>query len=110
MDPRHRGYLVNTNRVVILALTLTGLLMDGFQAADLPITLALLVWLWLSLCVRVEAKLLARTRRHPERLPNHCIRSHRNRAAVSTKARYVHRIGTLRFGRRGIFAVLGSLR
>ena len=58
MYARQRNRLININRVVILALTLIGLLMDGLQLADLPCTLALFVWLWLPLCTRLEAHLL----------------------------------------------------
>lgn len=58
MNTRQRSFLVNLNRVLILALTSMGLLMDGLQRSDLPCTIALLVWLWLPLCTRVESKLL----------------------------------------------------
>lgn len=58
MNTRQRSYLVNLNRVLIFALSFTGLLMDGFQRADLPCTFALIVWLWLPLCTRIEANLL----------------------------------------------------
>jgi hypothetical protein len=61
---------------MILALTLSGLLMDGLQLADLPCALALFVWLWLPLCTRLEAHLLLwidgrhdRTDRHGPLLP-----------------------------------------
>ena len=58
MNARQRSLLINLNRVLIFALSLTGLLMDGFQRADLLCTVALMVWLWLPLCTRVEANLL----------------------------------------------------
>ncbi|MEN8131672.1 MAG: hypothetical protein ABFS45_16075 [Pseudomonadota bacterium] len=58
MNARQRNLLVNLNRVLIFALTLSGLLMDGFQMADLTCTLALFVWLWLPLCTRLEAQIL----------------------------------------------------
>ena len=58
MNARQRSRLININRVVIFALSLTGLLMDGLQVADLPCSLALFVWLWLPLCTRLEAQLL----------------------------------------------------
>ncbi len=58
MNARQRSFLINLNRVLIFALTLTGLLMDGFQLSDLPCTVALLVWLWLPLCTRIEASLM----------------------------------------------------
>jgi hypothetical protein len=52
-------------------LTLSSLLMDGLQLADLPCTLAVFLWLWLPLCTRLEANLLhwfdrkhRRTNRH----------------------------------------------
>jgi hypothetical protein len=58
MNARQRSLLMNLNRVLIVVLTLGGLLMDGFQIADLLCTVALLVWLWLPLCTRLEARLL----------------------------------------------------
>ena len=58
MTTRQSNRLNNINRVLILALTMTGLLLDGLQLADLPCTLAVLVWLWLPLCARLEAHLL----------------------------------------------------
>jgi hypothetical protein len=36
------------------------MLMDGPRVADLPCALALLVWLWLPLCTRLEARVLQR--------------------------------------------------
>ncbi len=60
MSSKQRSALAHFNRVMIFALTLMGLLMDGFQRADLPSTLALIVWLWLPLCARLEASLLTR--------------------------------------------------
>ena len=58
MSARRYSLLTNLNRVLIFALTLTGLLMDGPQFGDLPCTVALLVWLWLPSCTRLEAHLL----------------------------------------------------
>lgn len=58
MNAKQRCLLVNLNRVLIFALTLAGLLMDGFSYADLLCGLALFVWLWLPHCTRVEASLL----------------------------------------------------
>lgn len=46
------------NRVLIFALTVAGLLMDGYQAADILCTSALVVWLWQPLFVKFEAKAL----------------------------------------------------
>lgn len=60
MSSKQRSLLTNFNRSLIFALTLLGLLMDGYQGADLPSTLALIVWLWLPLCARLEANLLTR--------------------------------------------------
>lgn len=58
MNTRQRSRLLNLNRVLIFALTLSGVLMDGLQLADLLGMLALFVWLWLPLCTRLEAHLL----------------------------------------------------
>jgi hypothetical protein len=58
MNTKQRSFLVNLNRTLIFVLTLTGLLLDGIQFADLPVSIALLVWLWLPLCTRLEASLM----------------------------------------------------
>lgn len=58
MNTKQLGLLINLNRVLIFVLTLAGLLMDGLQLADLLCTVALLVWLWLPLFTRAEAKIL----------------------------------------------------
>ena len=76
--------LVNLNRVLIFTLTLTGLLMDGLQSADLPCTLALLVWLWLPLCTRLEANLLGRARRRQPDADATQTASHRQPRGVGT--------------------------
>ena len=82
MSTIERRYLINVNRVLVFALTLTALLMDGYQRADLPATLALLVWLWLAPFTRIEAKILSQARRH--RLK---VRS-RDRRRLRTDDRY----------------------
>ena len=58
MNAKQRSFLVNLNRVLIFVLTLLGLLMDDVQLSDLPCAVALLVWLWLPLCTRVEVNLM----------------------------------------------------
>jgi len=55
MNAGQRSVLVNVNRGLIFALTFTGLLMDGYQGSDLLCTFALIVWLWMPLCTRIEA-------------------------------------------------------
>ena len=60
MNARQRSFLVNLNRTLILALSVIGLLLDGLQLSDLPVSIALLVWLWLPLCTRMEARLMRR--------------------------------------------------
>ena len=62
MNARQRSFLVNLNLGLIFALTLTGLLTDGFQGSDLLCTFALIVWLWLPLCTRIETNVLNRLR------------------------------------------------
>lgn len=58
MSSKQQSFLGNMNRVIIFALTVAGLLMDGYQAADLLCTFALVVWLWLPQCISFEAKAL----------------------------------------------------
>ena len=77
MTTKQRSFLVNFNRVLILALTLTGLLMDGYQHSDLPVTLALGIWLWLAVCTRMEAKILNRVRHHPASSPTRDVQLRR---------------------------------
>ena len=56
MSRKQRSYLSNMNRLIIFSLTVAGLLMDGFQSSDIPCIIALVVWLWLPTCTRIEAK------------------------------------------------------
>ena len=58
MNTRQRSFLVNLNRTLIFVLSLIGLLLDGMQLSDLPVSIALLVWLWLPQCTRMEASLM----------------------------------------------------
>ena len=58
MSSKQRSYLSNMNRFFIFVLTVTGLLMDGYQAADILCTSALVVWLWQPLFIKFEAKAL----------------------------------------------------
>lgn len=60
MNARQRSRLNNLDRVLIFALTLGGLLMDGVQLADPLCPLGLLVWLWMPWCTRLEVHLLLR--------------------------------------------------
>jgi hypothetical protein len=58
MNAMHSSCLINLNRVLIFALTLAGLLMDGLQLSNLFCAIGLLMWLWLPLCTHLEARLL----------------------------------------------------
>lgn len=58
MNTKQRSFLVNLNPLLIFVLTLTGLLLDGCQSASLPYCISLVVWLWLPLCARMEARML----------------------------------------------------
>lgn len=60
MSPKQRSLLGNLNRILIFFLSLAGLLMDSFQSADLPCAMAIVFWLWLPFCARMEAKVLNR--------------------------------------------------
>ncbi len=74
MTTKQRSFLVNFNRSLIFALTLTGLLLDGYQHSDLPVTLALGIWLWQAACTRMEANILSRARHHPTSSRNRGVR------------------------------------
>jgi hypothetical protein len=71
MNARQCSRLVNINRRVILALTVSGLPMDGLQLADPPCTLA--VFVWLPLCTRLEAHVLHWTDQRHRRTDRHEI-------------------------------------
>lgn len=60
MSYRQRNILVHVNRALIFVLTLIGMSMDGFEAADAVLTAALVVWLWLPQCMRIEAAIFER--------------------------------------------------
>ena len=60
MKTKQRNILVNLNRTLILVLTMVSLLMDGYEASDLVCTAALIVWLWLPQCTRLEVGILRR--------------------------------------------------
>ena len=54
MSTKKSKFLANLNRLFILVLTLIGMLMDGYQSAELPIILSLVFWLWLPVCTQLE--------------------------------------------------------
>ncbi len=58
MNAKQQSFLVNLNRGLIFILAVSGLLMDGYQGSDLPSSLALVFWLWLPVCARIEANIL----------------------------------------------------
>ncbi len=64
MNAQRRIQIIYFNRLVILALTVFGLAMDGFNVSDLVFLLASFVWLWMPDCVRLEAKWLQKSRWH----------------------------------------------
>ena len=86
MTTKQRSILVNFNRVLIFTLTLTGLLMDVYQHSDLPVTLALGIWLWLAVCTRMEANILSRARYHPASSRNRGVRLRRTAGANQPSA------------------------
>lgn len=67
MSTQQSKYLTNLNRIVILVMTLIGMLMDGYQGADLPIILSLVFWLWLPVCTQLEEHVFnyVDAKRHP---------------------------------------------
>ena len=58
MSHKQHSYLSNVNHIIIFALTVAGLLMDGYQTADILCGFAVVVWLWLPQLIRFEAKAL----------------------------------------------------
>ena len=69
MNTKRRSLLVNLNRVLIFALTILGLLIDGLQTADLSYGIALVIWLWLPHCTRIEEKVLTRISTNSRHFP-----------------------------------------
>ncbi len=100
MTTKQRSILVNFNRVLIFALTLTGLLMDGYQNSDLPVTLALGIWLWLAVCTRMEANILSRARQHPASSRNRGVRLRRTAGAHHTSANRSSSVASREFWQR----------
>ena len=58
MTTQKRNQMMSFNRLLILALTATGLAMDGLQCSDPIFLAASFLWLWMSDCVRIEAQCL----------------------------------------------------
>jgi hypothetical protein len=61
MTAQRRIQIIYFNRLVILALTVSGMAMDGFNVSDLVFLLATFAWLWMPDCVRLEAKWLQKS-------------------------------------------------
>jgi len=60
MSHTQQRYLSNMNRLIIFILSLSGLLMDGFQTADILCSIAVIIWLWLPYCIEIEANIINR--------------------------------------------------
>ncbi len=58
MSQKHRSQLIQMNRVLIFVLSLIGMSMDGYTGADIVLTAALVVWLWLPQCTRIECRII----------------------------------------------------
>ena len=108
MTTKQRSVLVNFNRVLIFALTLTGLLMDGYQHSDLPVTLALGIWLWLAVCTRMEANILSRARHHPASSRNRAVRLRGTAGAHHTSAKRWSGVANRKFWQRRCNATIVS--
>jgi hypothetical protein len=54
--------LQHGNRALIALLSIAGMLLDGGRIADLPMVLALLLWLWSAELQALELALLRRLR------------------------------------------------
>lgn len=58
MSYKQRSFFTQINRLMVLMLSLTGLLMDGYDGSDLVFASTLVIWLWLPHCTRIEAQIL----------------------------------------------------
>lgn len=94
MSTKQRSHLVNFNRVMIFALTLTGLLMDGYQHPDLAFTLGLVVWLWLAVFARMEARILGRMSCLSAGVPHHGSRQGPYLRIPGSPVRYTRGLAT----------------
>lgn len=65
MSHKQQRYLSNMNRLIIFILSLSGLLMDGFQTADIPCSIAVIIWLWLPYCIEIEEIIINRFKTTP---------------------------------------------
>jgi len=55
---REKGIIHNINRLVIAGLSIIASTWDGLSTPDLLFTIALILWLWLPECDRIEEKIL----------------------------------------------------
>ena len=63
MTRRQENRLIgHLNRLFIAGLSLTGMLLDGAQYADVMLGLAIVLWLWMPECRKLEIGILHRTR------------------------------------------------
>ena len=60
METRQNSLLADLNRLLILTLSVSGLLLKGFQSSDPLCSQAPFLWLWLPLLTRLESHLLRR--------------------------------------------------
>lgn len=55
---REKGVIHNVNRILIAALSLSASFLDGIALQDFLFFVALVLWLWLPECDRIEEQLL----------------------------------------------------
>lgn len=61
MTKRQQNRLINqSNRIAIAVLTLSGIVLDGLQFADVLLELAVVLWLWMPECRLLEHTLVRR--------------------------------------------------
>ena len=64
MNRRQESQLIkHLNRIFIAGLSFAGMLLDGLQCADVVMELAVILWLWMPECLRLEITALGRARR-----------------------------------------------
>lgn len=54
---REKGVIHNVNRLVIAGISIVASLLDGFSAQDILFSVAIVLWLWLPECDRLEERL-----------------------------------------------------
>ncbi len=74
MTKRQESRLINHgHRSLIAGLSFAGMLLDGVQCADIVLEVAVVLWLWMPECRRIEFTILNRARQTEVNAPSAVI-------------------------------------